>query len=176
MRTCLLAALLCVAAVPARAEVKSASEHGFELEHRLASSLPPDRLFRAFADLPRWWSKDHSYSGSAANLRLELRAGGCWCEKLRGGGEVEHMRLVHFDPPRRLVFLGSLGPLRDLATTGVLQVSFASAEKGSTLILNYKVAGFASGGAARIAPLVDRVLGIQLTRLDVHAESLAARR
>ncbi|WP_300975301.1 ATPase [Sphingomonas sp. LHG3406-1] len=169
-----LASLL--AASPAAAEVKSSSGNGFEVESRIDTALPPAALYRAFGDLPRWWSGDHSYSGKAANLSLELKPGGCWCESLPNGGGVEHMRVAYVEPGKRLVLTGSLGPLLAEATTGVMQVAIEPTAAGSSLVLNYRAAGFANGGAGKLAPLVDQVLAIQAKRLAAYAEDLAIRR
>lgn len=172
----LLGALLCAATQPALAEVKSATDHGLEVESRVELPLPPEALYRAFGEMPRWWSNDHTYSGSAANLSLDLRPGGCWCEKLPGGGGVEHMRVAYVEPNKRIVLTGSLGPLLAEATTGVMQIVLARTAKGSSLVMNYRAAGFAKGGAEKLAPAVDMVLAEQMKRLQAYAEDLAIRR
>src|SRR3546814_9802807 len=41
-------------------------------------------FYRLLSQPGRWWNGAHSYSGSAANLRLEPVAGGCFCEALPG--------------------------------------------------------------------------------------------
>lgn len=171
-----LGAGLAALASEASAEVKAASEHGFEIEYRSDSEVTPGALYRAFSDLPRWWGKDHTYSGDSANLRLELKPGGCWCERLANNGGVEHMRVAYLDPGNSIILTGSLGPLLGEATAGVMQVSFLAREGGSTLVLNYRVAGFAKGGASKLAPLVDKVLGIQVTRLDAFVGERGDRR
>jgi uncharacterized protein YndB with AHSA1/START domain len=176
MKNLFWGALLCAFAQPAAAEVRSASASGLEVESRVDLPIPPVRLYRAFADLPRWWSGDHTYSGKAANLSLDLKAGGCWCESLPGGGGVEHMRVVYVEPGKRIVLTGSLGPLLAEATTGVMQIAIAPTAGGSSLVMNYRAAGFHKGGAARLAPAVDQVLAEQMKRLTAYAEDLAVRR
>ena len=64
----------------------------------------------------QWWSKDHTYSGDAARMSLQLRPGGCFCETLDGGGGIEHMRVTFVQPGERVVLTGSLGPLLYEAT------------------------------------------------------------
>lgn len=172
---CLAATVLVAAAAPARAEVKTATANGFEIEQRQQVEASPAALYKAFADVPRWWSGDHSYSGQAANLSLELRAGGCWCERLPGGGGVEHMRIAYLQPGRKIVLTGALGPLLYEAATGVMQVTVEPRGSGATLVLNYRAAGFANGGAQRLAPVVDKVLQAQLLRLKAFAEKGAGR-
>jgi hypothetical protein len=55
------------------------------------------------------------------------------------------------------------------ATTGVMDVQVKSYAGGSQLTLDYKVAGFATGGAAKLAADVDDVLARQLRRLRAYA-------
>ncbi len=55
------------------------------------------------------------------------------------------------------------------ATTGVMDVQVKTIAGGSQLILDYKVAGFANGGADKLAPAVDGVLAEQLKRFRVYA-------
>lgn len=169
MRRSFLALLLGGLAAPLAAEVKTSSSTGFEVEHRAETTVPPATLYRIFGQLPRWWADDHTYSGKAANLSLALVPGGCWCEKLPGGGGVEHMRVAYVEPGKRIVMTGSLGPLLAEATTGVMQIAIEPTASGSTLVMNYRAAGFFNGGAGRLAPLVDRVLGEQVKRLGPYA-------
>ena len=64
---------------------------------------------------------------------------------------------------------GSLGPLLYEATTGVMDVQFKPEGTGTQVTLNYRVAGFANGGAAKLAPLVDGVLANLVDRYRAHA-------
>ena len=68
-------------------------------------------------------------------------------------------------PGERIVLTGSLGPLLYEATTGVMDVKFERIAGGTRVTMNYRAAGFAKGGAATMAPLVDQVLGEQMKRL-----------
>ena len=156
----------------APAEVVSASPHGFEIRHIVQTVTPQPAAFDAFAQLPQWWGKDHTYSGDSANLSLSLNPGGCFCERLPDGGGVEHMRVAYVVPGERLVMTGSLGPLLYEATAGVMDVRVERIAGGSRLILNYRVAGFANGGADKLAPLVDRVLGEQMARFRKFAAAM----
>ncbi|HYX47449.1 MAG TPA: ATPase [Sphingomicrobium sp.] len=165
-----LALLVLLAAAPASAEVVNASANGFELLETVPLVVPPDVAFKAFGDLPAWWDPEHTYSGNSSNLRLELVAGGCFCERLpKTGGGVEHMHIVSVDPGKRVILTGSLGPLLYEATTGVMDVQVKTIAGGSQLTLDYKVAGFANGGADKLAPAVDAVLSEQLKRFRTYA-------
>ena len=70
-----------ILATPASAEVLSASENGLEVPHSVNLVIPQQAAFAAFGQVGQWWSKEHSYSGDAGRMSLQLRAGGCWCER-----------------------------------------------------------------------------------------------
>lgn len=176
MKNAVAALVLAAFASPAGAEVLQSGPSGFESEHRIETALASARLYRLLADVGSWWSDSHTYSGEAANLSLLAQPGGCWCEKMPDGGGIEHMRVVQAQPGRKLVLTGSLGPLVTEATTGVMQLSVEPKGSGSTLVLNYRVAGFYKGDGARLAKLVDQVLGQQAKSLHKTAEDLAIRR
>jgi hypothetical protein len=168
----LLALAMVTAPAIARAEVVSAGSHGFEIRHAVQVVIPQPAAFDAFAQLPAWWNKEHTYSGDSANLSLSLTPGGCFCERLPGGGGIEHMRVAYVVPGEQAVLTGSLGPLLYQATSGVMDVKVERIAGGSRLTLVYRVAGFAAGGAETLAPLVDQVLGDQVARYRKFAAAL----
>lgn len=172
MRALLAAAALLVAS-PATAEVIKSGEHGFELAYSATVPLDPAAAMRAFGDVARWWDGEHTYSGSASNMSMKLEPGGCFCERLPRGGGIEHLRVSYADPGKRVVLAGSLGPLLYEATTGVMDVQFKPAAGGSQVTINYKVAGFANGGAAKMAPLVDGVMASFIERYRAAASAPA---
>jgi uncharacterized protein YndB with AHSA1/START domain len=160
----LLAAVLI--ASPAAAEVKSATPNSFALEYRAELKVPPTRVYQTVGEVARWWNPEHSYSGKAQNLSLDLKAGGCFCERLPSGGGVEHLRVAQVDPGRRVVLTGALGPLLFEAVNGIMDIRIAPLDNGgSSLTLAYRAAGFANGNADELAPMVDKVLSEQVTRL-----------
>jgi len=161
------ALLLCAA--PAASAVVNASTNGFEVRQTVNLVVPPGVAWAAFANLGGWWSKDHTYSGNAANLSLSLTPGGCFCERFPDGGGIEHMRVTYVDPGKRVVMTGALGPLLYEATAGVMDVQVKSVAGGSQLTLDYRAAGFANGGADKLAPIVDQVLADQMKRYRVFA-------
>ena len=168
MRALILAAGL-FAATPVSAEVLNAGDHGFEVQHSVNLVVPAAQAFASFGQIGQWWNKEHTYSGDAARMSLQMRPGGCFCEPLDGGGGIEHMRVTYLQPGERIVLTGSLGPLLYEATTGVMDVKVEPIAGGSRLVMNYRVAGFAKGGAAAMAPLVDQVLGDQMKRFRTYA-------
>lgn len=175
MRTILAAALLASGSM-AQAEVVSSGPHGFHVRQAAQLVVPPDAAFQSFAAVSNWWSPDHSYSGEAANLSMALRPGGCFCERLPGGGGVEHLKVTYVDPAEhRAVLTGSLGPLLNEATSGAFAVKVERIAGGSRIVWDYKVAGFANGGGERMAPLVDSVLAEQMKRFRTFAATRSAR-
>ena len=159
------------AATPAAAEVVSAGPNGFEVRHSVNLVIPQQKAFDALGQVQDWWSKDHTYSGNASNLSLQMRPGGCFCEQLDNGGGIEHLRVTYVQPGERAVLTGALGPLLQEAVAGVMDVKVERIAGGSRITMIYRAAGFAKGGAAEMAPLVDKVLGEQMKRLRVYAAS-----
>ena len=78
---------------PATAEVKSVTATGFETISIATIAAPPDRVYAALGEISRWWDPSHTFSKDAANLSIELRSGGCFCERLKDGGSVANARL-----------------------------------------------------------------------------------
>lgn len=161
-----IAAAALSAAGPASAAVVQSSETGFTTRHELVIAAPPAKVWAMLLQPGQWWQASHTYSGDAANLTLDPRAGGCWCEKT-GDGSVEHLRVVYLAAPKMLRMTGALGPLQALPVTGVMTFTLAAEGAGTKLTVSYAVAGAGLGGFA--AP-VDGVLGTQWPRLKAAAE------
>jgi hypothetical protein len=166
---CIVALVLLAVSGPAAAEVVSASANGFEVRETVPLVVRPDVAFRAFASLPAWWNPEHTYGGKAENLSFAATPGACFCERLPGGGGVEHMRVTYVDPGKRILLTGALGPLLYQATTGVMDVQIKSTAGGSLVTLDYRAAGFFNGGADKLAPAVDQVLADQVRRYRAYA-------
>jgi len=147
----------------------SASENGFEIQQSVNLVIPQPDAFAALGQVNRWWNKEHTYSGDPSRMSLQLRPGGCWCESLEDGGGIEHMRVTFIQPGERIVLTGSLGPLLYEATTAVMDIKVSRIAGGTRVVLNYRAAGFAKGGAAAMAPLVDAVLADQMKRYRTYA-------
>jgi hypothetical protein len=169
MRYLAIIGLLVAAPAPASAEVVSASANGFEVREIVNLVVPPEIALSSFSDIGAWWDPEHTYSGTSANLTLDLVPGGCFCERFPNGGGIEHMRVAYVEPGKHIILTGSLGPLLYEATSGVMDVQVKSTAGGSQLTLDYRVAGFARGGADKLAVGVDQVLAGQLKRLRAYA-------
>jgi len=174
MRFLLLGLVAC--STPAAAEVVSSGPNGFEVRHSVNLVVPQAKAYAAFSQIQNWWSKDHTYSGDSSRLSLLLRAGGCFCEQLDGGGGVEHLHVAYVQPGERVILTGSLGPLLYEATTGVMDVKVEKIAGGARITMDYRAAGFANGGAAEMAVGVDQVLGEQMKRLRIFAAGGAPKR
>ena len=173
-----LAALIPALAVagPAAAEVKSITANGFEVASTATIAAPPDRVYAALGEVGRWWSPSHTFSKDAANLSLELRAGGCFCERLKNNGSVQHMQVVYAAPGVGLRLRGALGPLQTEGVDGALSWTLKPAGGGTGVTLSYVVGGYIRGGVEQWAPRVDRVLDEQLQRLKGYIEGKSATR
>jgi uncharacterized protein YndB with AHSA1/START domain len=163
----LFAAALLLAA-PAAAEVTSSSPIHFDIESRVTVAATPARTYEALGQLGQWWDGEHSYSGNAANMRLELWAGGCFCETLPDGGTVEHMHVVQVLPGRVIRMTGALGPLQAEALTGTLTWSLRAVPGGTEISSVYLVSGHVRGDTGSYAAPVDAVLRAQLERLRLY--------
>ena len=81
-------------------------------------------------------------TGNAANLHLDPRPGGCFCETLPDGGGHLHMMVVDVRPGKSMRLTGALGPLQNDALTGTLTWTIKPADQGVTLIQTYIVGGY----------------------------------
>jgi hypothetical protein len=164
-------------AAPAPAAVTSSSDWGFATESSAEIAAGADIVYALLAQPGRWWEGSHSYSGDAANMTIDSRAGGCFCEtipaKAGPAGTVEHARVIQAMPGQRLRLSGALGPLQAEGVVGTLDFAITPARKGVKVVMTYVVGGYIRGGPRRIAPLVDQVLATQLAGLKRAAEASA---
>jgi uncharacterized protein YndB with AHSA1/START domain len=171
MKRLLIAATLLAAATAAHAEVVDAQANGFEVKREAVLNAPADKVYAALSQPSQWWNKDHTWSGSAANLSLAPMAGGCFCEKLPKGGSVMHMTVVFAQPGQGLRLFGALGPLQTTGATGHLGWSLSEKDGKTTLVQTYDVGGYRKGGLDKLAPAVDQVLSEQFDRLKAYVET-----
>jgi hypothetical protein len=158
-------ALTSLAGERAAAEVVAVAANGFEVRETARTVAPSDKVYAALLLPAHWWSSEHTFSGSAANLVLDAHAGGCWCETLPDGGSVEHLRVVYVSPGKILRLRGALGPFQGLAVDGVMTLSVKSVADGTDISLTYAIGGYAKDGFDGLAKGADQVLGEQLERL-----------
>lgn len=168
------AAGLLAAAPAARAEVAAAGPSIFLIQAEADVAAPPSQVWRALTRIGQWWGDEHTYSGDSSRMTLDLRAGGCWCERWGGGQSVEHARVLlvmERDDVRTLRVAGGLGPLQELGAVGILTFTVAPHANGAKITMTYRVTGDAGLNLSDMAPLVDMVLMEQFGRLSRYSAS-----
>ena len=171
MRIAIFAFACALASTAALAAVDGSGASGFQVSESAHFAASPDLAYSAFIQPSRWWSPAHTYSHDAANLSLDAKAGGCWCEMLPGGGGVQHMTVVYTAPGHAIRLRGALGPLQGMGADGALTVEFKPAGSSVDVTMTYAVGGYERNGFAGIAAAVDGVLDEQLQRLKRAIES-----
>ncbi|MGV1684978.1 SRPBCC family protein [Sphingopyxis sp. NJF-3] len=156
-------------APPAQAKVIDQNEIGFTVAHTAQVAATPEDVWKMLRTPEKWWSKEHSWSGDAANFWLDSQAGGCFCEKLPGDGgamgSVQHARIVFAKPGEMMRLSGAFGPLQGEAVTGTLTIQIKKTGAGAAIRFDYVVGGYMRFKVADIAPGVDKVIGEQLRGL-----------
>lgn len=170
-RTTIVAAIGLLATATASAEVKQVGPIGFEIGETVTIAAPPGKVYAALGKIGSWWNSQHTFSGKAANLHLDLKPGGCFCEALPNGGGHLHMTVVDVQPGKSIRLRGALGPLQNDALEGTLTWTIKPADQGATLTQTYIVGGYFRDGPAKWAPAVDSVLHEQLSRLKALVET-----
>src|SRR5712672_1177737 len=158
------------------AEVVAVAGNGFEVRETAYTAAAADKVYAALLTPAHWWSSEHTFSGSAANLVLDARAGGCWCETLPGGGSVEHLRVVYVSPGKIVRLRGALGPFQGLAVDGVMTWSVKSVADGTDVSFTYSIGGYAKDGFDEFSKMTDHVLGEQMERLKKLVDGESAPR
>ena len=167
-----LTALLVIFIPAAYAEVTAAGDNGFSVHHTVPLDVSPAEAYRVITDeVGSWWIADHTWSGDSANLSIDARGGGCFCERLADGGSTQHMQVTWAQPGKELRMTGGLGPLQMMGVHGGMQWLLKPTKEGSVLEYNYVVTGFSPDGLAGLAPIVDAVQGQQLEALRVYVSN-----
>ncbi|WP_341502660.1 SRPBCC family protein [Gallaecimonas sp. GXIMD4217] len=155
---------LALLAGAAQAEVLSAADNGFAIQHQVLVPVAPEKAYAQFLRVGQWWDGEHSWFGDASKFSIQPRAGGCFCE-IDGDRQVLHMTVTYVDPGRELRMVGGLGPLQMMGLSGGMAWQFEAVEGGTRIRHSYAVSGYAEGGLSKLAVVVDRVQGHQLERL-----------
>ena len=150
-------------ALPSSAATSGVSPAGYLVTHRVELAAAPAEAWAALGDIGKWWNGDHTYSGNPANLAMELRAGGCFCERWGDGNSIEHARVIYAARDKALRLEGGLGPLQDMAVSGIMNFTLAVVEGKTVLTFTYRVRG-AEANLDKTAAIVDKVLGEQVAR------------
>ena len=86
----------------ARSDVTDMRENSFSIESKVTTRAAAAVVYRELGRLSRWWDSEHTYSGSAKNLSLQMQAGGCFCETTSNGGSIQHGRVIYAQPNESL--------------------------------------------------------------------------
>lgn len=173
MRLILVAALM--SAAPALAEVRSATDQGFEVFKTVTVKADAARVYAMLGRPGLWWNSEHTYSGDAKNMTMLLRPGGCFCEAVPADkGAIEHGRVIYASPGKVVRLSAAFGPLQGEGAVGALTWTLEPVEGGTRIVQSYVVGGYIRGGPAKLAPLVDMVMGDQLDRLKRVLEGAPA--
>ncbi|KUJ80218.1 ATPase [Microbulbifer flavimaris] len=151
------------------AEVIQQADSSFTIRFEESVAADNAAVYRALGQLPEWWSADHTYSGAAENLSMELRAGGCFCERWEDSS-VEHLRVIFAREDREVRLAGGLGPLQSLPVNGLMHWRITPAESGAVLTWEYQVWGAPGLNLAPLAGPVEQVLGQQLQGLKAFLD------
>ena len=161
---------LLAASSRADAAVIDVASNGFTVQVKAHISAAPDRAYAALITPARWWNPDHTFSGNSANLSLDAKAGGCWCEKLPNGGSVVHLTVVYVNPGKVLRLRGALGPFQGYAVDGAMTWSLKAVGGGTDVSLEYTLGGYSKDGFDAGSKAVDGVLSDQVARLKQFIE------
>lgn len=176
-----IAALSLLTAMPVAAEVRESSDSGFVVQLGIDVPAPPAETWSTLIAPAKWWNAEHTFSQNSANLSLDARAGGCFCEILPNRespnaaprGSVEHMRVIYLERPRALRMTGALGPLQAGAGTGTLTVILKPHETGTRILWEYGYGGYLRGDVRTMAAMTDQMLADQLLRLGSQLGAVA---
>lgn len=167
----------CSTVDPAGAAAQAAQDFeihdgGFTVTQSYRIEADPMSLYQILVGrVDEYWHADHTFSGDSANLYIEDRPGGCFCERLENDGFVRHLDVVFARPGSLLRLGGGLGPLGEYAVTGTLSLVLEAADGGTALTLTYRVSGHVPQGFATWAEPVSGVLRQQMERLERLAET-----
>ena len=154
------------------AEITDAGSGGFSLQHEVTIDAAREDVWRAaVSEVGRWWSDDHTISGNAENMSIELFLQGCFCEASDKSAGVVHLTVTSITPNAMLRLSGGLGPLGLMGVAGNMTWEFFVGESGTTGRFMYAVGGYDPDGLDTLAEPVDYVLGEALQRLKAFVET-----
>ena len=148
--------------------MKAAAADGFLIEHRFTIATPAAKVWESLQHPERWWPADHTWSGKRENLSLVADSGGCFCERW-DGNSVEHGRVVLVMPGKMLRLDAALGPLQELAISGVITIALEEKDGMTAMVVTHRISGDASHKLDAFAPIVDQVNGLQFGGLAADA-------
>lgn len=110
------------------------------MKHDVIVPLDTQASYRLLGKPSRWWNPEHTWSGDAKNMRLQLKAGGCFCE-VWNGNSVMHAQVILAQPGSVLRLQGGFGPLQDMAVNAVLTYKLKKEPDSTHVEMIYRVSG-----------------------------------
>lgn len=165
LKSFLAALALAAAASPAFADVKASAPDALTIQFKGVMPLDKAAAYARSLAVGKWWSDQHTYSGKAANMTVEPKAGGCWCEKW-AGGEVEHGRVVAMMKNQMVRYSAALGPLQATGVNAMLTITLAdgASPNQTAVTMDYVVVGSSLSGLDKMSTPVDGVLKEQFDK------------
>ena len=157
-------ALALIVPATGQAEVLSVSDTHFALRQEARSELTPEQLWQRLIRPATWWHPDHTYSGDAANLSLDVQAGGLWREDW-DGRSVAHGRVLFVDPGKVLRLDAPFGPLQGLGAYTMWTITITPDENGSAVVFDEVSTGPPTAKLTDVAGAVDYVKSEAIRRL-----------
>lgn len=172
----LVAALIVTAltATAARASVVETGANGFAIAVTAHVAAAPDAVFATLIHPETWWNPAHTFSGSAANLTMDARAGGCFCEIWKQGS-VRHATVAYAQPDKVLRLRGPFGPFQGQGVASALTFTLKPEGEGTALKLEDIVGGYIKGGFTGWPQAADGMLTDLVAHLKARAEANAKR-
>jgi len=157
--------------LPAQSAVLETNANGFAIEEKAHIAASPAKVYAALIHPENWWNSEHTFSGSAGNLSLDAKAGGCLCETLPNGGSVQHLAVVFAAPNSTLRLRGAMGPFQGQGMDGALTFTLKASGDGTDLVLDNNVGGFMKGGMGKWPQAADGMLTDLVAHLKYYAET-----
>ncbi|MGB1262411.1 MAG: hypothetical protein ACPG52_05825 [Cognaticolwellia sp.] len=159
--------LLLLAFIPfiSTSQVIGSDNHGFQI--KLESEVNTDKAtaYQQLLNISQWWDAEHTWFGSAEKLTIDANVGGCFCE-IDGDKQAMHMTVSYIDPNNEIRMTGGLGPLHLMGIQGGMSWKFETIAPARTkIIFHYQASGYVNGGLTKLAPFVDKVQRLQMSRL-----------
>jgi len=118
---------------PASAEVKSVTANGFEVVTIATIAAPADRVYMPRSAKSATGGTPLTPSRAMPLISAWSCAGGCFCERLKDGGSVQHLQVVYAAPGQGLRLRGALGPLQTEGVEGTLGWTLKPGEGGTNV-------------------------------------------
>ncbi|MBI1211173.1 MAG: ATPase [Alphaproteobacteria bacterium] len=164
-------AMVAGAAGGAHADVTDVSPTGFQLQVKAHIAAAADKVYATIVEPAKWWNPGHTWSKNAANLSIDAKAGGCFCEALPGGGSVEHLSVATAMPGKLLRMRGALGPFQGSGLAGSMSWEMTGAGQETDLVVTYDLGGHMVGGFGEWPQKADAMVSEQVARLKKFIET-----